>query len=65
MNRNNWTTPQNRFACAAAAALASTLVLSSVVWLFADAQTPTASAIQPQALVAADGRADAERARIR
>ena len=65
MNGNNWTTPQNRFACAAAAALASTLVLSSVVWLFAEAQTPTASATQPQVLVTADGRADAERARVR
>jgi hypothetical protein len=65
MNRNNWTTPQNRFGCAAAAALASTLVLSSVLWLFAGAAGPSASAIPPQALVTADGRIDAERARVR
>ncbi len=65
MNRNNWTTPQNRFGCAAAAALASTLALSSVVWLFAEAATPTASATAPQVLVSADGRVEAERARVR
>ncbi len=65
MNRNNWTTPQNRFCCAAAAALASTLVLSSVLWLFAGAAGPSASATPPQPLVTADGRVDAERARLR
>ena len=64
MNRNSWTTPQNRFTCAAAAALASTLVLSSVLWLFADAGTPSASA-PSQVLVSADGPVDAERARFR
>jgi hypothetical protein len=63
MNRNSWTTPQNRFACVVAAALASSLVLSSVLWLFAGAQTPTASAAT--VLVTADGPADVERARIR
>jgi len=65
MNRNNWTTPQNRFGCAAAAALASGLVLSSVLWLFAGAAGPSASATPPQVLVTADGRVDAERARVR
>jgi hypothetical protein len=65
MNRNSWTTPQNRFGCAAAAALASTLVLSGVLSLFAGAAGTSASATPPQALVTADGRIDAERARVR
>lgn len=65
MNRNSWTTPQNRLGCAAAAVVASTLVLSSVLWLFGAGATPTASAATPQVLVSADGRVDAERARVR
>ncbi len=65
MNRNSWMTTQNRFGCAAAAALASTAVLTSVLWLFAGADTQTASATSPQVLVSADGRVDAERARVR
>jgi hypothetical protein len=65
MNRNSWTTLQHRFGCAAAATLASTLVLSSVLWLFASAAGPSASAMPPQVLVTADGRVDADRARVR
>jgi hypothetical protein len=65
MNRNNWTTPQHRFGCAAAAALASTLILSSVVWLFTSVAGPTASATPPQVLVTADGRMESDRARVR
>ena len=65
MNRHAWTSPQTRFGCVAAAALASTLVLSSVIWLFASAGTPTASAAPSQVLVSAEGHAGAERARVR
>jgi hypothetical protein len=63
MNRNHWTTLQHRLGCAAAAALASTLILSGVLWLFAGAAGP--SATPPQVLVTADGRVDMERARVR
>jgi len=44
MNRNQWTSSQNRLSCAGVALLASTLVLSSVVWLFAGAADPIAGA---------------------
>jgi hypothetical protein len=35
MSTTPWTSAQQRLSCAAAALLASTLVLSSVLWLFA------------------------------
>ena len=45
MNSNPWTTtPKNRASFAAAALLASTVVLSSVLWLFADLSGTTAGA---------------------
>jgi hypothetical protein len=44
MNTNQWSNPPHRFACAAVAMLASTLVLSSVLWLFASAGTSSAGA---------------------
>jgi len=65
MNRNSLTTPQHRLGCAAAAALASTLILSSVLWLFAGGAGPTASATPPQVVITADGRTNIERARVR
>jgi hypothetical protein len=43
MNRNAWSNPQTRVGCAAAAAFASALVLSSVLWLFASASAPVAA----------------------
>ena len=48
MNSNQWTTTsRNRASCAAAALLASTVVLSSVLWLFVDISStaPGASVI--------------------
>jgi hypothetical protein len=44
MNANQWSNPPHRLACAAVAMLASTLVLSSVLWLFASAGAPSAGA---------------------
>jgi hypothetical protein len=43
MNAYQSTSPQQRLSCAAAAVVASTLVLSSVLWLFASASAPTAA----------------------
>jgi hypothetical protein len=69
MNRNQWIDSRTRFGCAAAAALASSLVLTSVLWLFAAAPSPTpsatAAATPSQELVSAEGRTGAEAARIR
>jgi hypothetical protein len=73
MSRNPLVSPQTRLGCAAAAALASALVFSSVLWLFSGAESQaasatssqTASATAGQVLVSADGRVDAQRARIR
>ena len=47
MNSNQWTTTSpNRVSCAAAALLASTVVLSSVLWLFADISgTPAGASV--------------------
>ena len=42
MNATQWSNPQPRLACAAVAMLASSLVLSSVLWLFADVSTSPA-----------------------
>jgi len=42
MNHNNWTSPRIRLGCFAAATLFSTVVIGSVVWLFA-AGAPTAA----------------------
>jgi hypothetical protein len=44
MNTHPFSFPQRRFPCAAVAVLASTLVLSSVLWLFASAGAPAAAA---------------------
>jgi len=44
MNSTKWSQPQHRFSCATAAMLASTLVLSSVLWLFASDSAPAAGA---------------------
>ena len=65
MDRNALVSPQSRVGFAVAAAFASALVLSSVLWLFAGDRTPAATAMRSQVLVCADGRADPVRARIR
>jgi hypothetical protein len=52
MNTQEFSFPQRRLPCATVAVLASTLVLSSVVWLFAGAGAPSAAeqtaSAQPQ-----------------
>ncbi len=65
MNGNEWISPQTRLGCAGAAVLASALVLSSVLWLFAGLESPTASATPSQMLVSADARVEADRVRVR
>ena len=47
MDRNDWTSSQIRLGCSAAAALFSTLVVGSVVWLFA-AGAPSATSASYQ-----------------
>jgi len=44
MNATQWSSPQHRLSVALAAMLASTLALSSVLWLFASADTAGAGA---------------------
>jgi hypothetical protein len=51
-NQASWTTPRHRAPCAAAAVLASTAVLSSVLWLFAGA-VPGDAAIDAATALAA------------
>jgi hypothetical protein len=45
MHANPWSDLRHRLPCAAAALLASTLVLSSVLWLFANASAPTTGSL--------------------
>jgi hypothetical protein len=54
MNPSNasWITPRHRAPCAAAAVLVSTLVLSSVLWLFAGAASNDPSANGAAAMAA-------------
>jgi hypothetical protein len=45
MNANQWSHLRHRLPCAAAAMLASTLVLSSVLWLFTKPSAPTTNSV--------------------
>jgi hypothetical protein len=65
MNRNPWISLQSRLGCAAAATLASGLVLGSVLWLFLGAAPGTASAAPHQVLASQDHPVVGDRTRVR
>jgi hypothetical protein len=64
MNRNT-ASLQSRLLGAAAAALASTLVLTSVLWLFSSVDTGAVSQAQPQVLASGNDHAGAASVRAR
>jgi hypothetical protein len=65
MNLNTANRIQSRLMGAAVAALASTLVLTSVLWLFSSVETAPVSQAQHQVLVSANDQAGAEAIRAR
>ncbi|HEV3017958.1 MAG TPA: hypothetical protein VGY49_02960 [Burkholderiaceae bacterium] len=65
MNLNTANRIQSRLMCVAAAALASTLVLSSVLWLFSSVDTAPVSAARHQLMASAADHAGAAATRGR